>query len=170
MRPIAITIELKDQLVIDENNVILGGNMRFKACKELNYTDVPVHVLKGLTEKQKKEFVIKDNSSFGDWDWSILINDWNSKDLDSWGIDVWNEQNEDITMVNEGDENSEWVDMPEFSPKGEVFKIIVSFLNEQDRLDFLDKYKIEITHKDKVTWSTHYPYTGTKDLKSLEYE
>jgi len=48
--------------------------------------------------------------------------------------------------------------------------ITQSFLNEQDRLDFLDKYKIEITHKDKVTWSTHYPYTGTKDLKSLEYE
>lgn len=58
--------------VIDENNIILGGNMKFKACQELGITEVWVKVAEGLTDEQKLEFVIKDNISFGDWDYSSL--------------------------------------------------------------------------------------------------
>lgn len=73
-------------IVIDENNVVLGGNMRFKAYKELGYTEVYVVQIKDWSEKQKKEFIIKDNSNFGDWDWDILGNEWDRQDLVDWGL------------------------------------------------------------------------------------
>ena len=76
-------------IVIDENNIVLGGNMRLRACAEAGLTDVPVKVAKGLTEEQKKEFIVKDNVGFGEWDWDILANQWDSVKLEEWGLDAW---------------------------------------------------------------------------------
>jgi hypothetical protein len=76
-------------IVIDENNIVLGGNMRLRACTEAGLTDVPVKVAKGLTEEQKKEFIVKDNVGFGEWDWDILANEWDSVQLEGWGMDNW---------------------------------------------------------------------------------
>ena len=76
-------------IVIDENNIVLGGNMRLRACTEAGLTDVPVKVAKGLTEEQKKEFIVKDNVGFGEWDWDILANQWDSVKLEEWGLDAW---------------------------------------------------------------------------------
>jgi DNA modification methylase len=75
-------------IVIDENNIVLGGNMRLKACIEAGLTDVPVKQAKELTEEQKKEFIIKDNVAFGEHNWEILANDWNVEDLTEWGLDI----------------------------------------------------------------------------------
>ena len=75
-------------IVIDENNVVLGGNMRLKACIEAGLKDVPVKQAKDLTEEQKKEFIIKDNVAFGEHNWEILANDWNVEDLTEWGLDI----------------------------------------------------------------------------------
>ena len=61
-------------IIIDEDNVVLGGNMRLKAAIELGLKEVWIDTAWGLNEEQKKEFVIKDNSSFGEWDWDILAN------------------------------------------------------------------------------------------------
>src|SRR5690606_19257866 len=74
--------------VIDENNVVLGGNMRLKALQELGYEDVPVVLAKDLTEEQKKEFIIKDNLGYGEWDWEELANDWDAEQLTEWGLDI----------------------------------------------------------------------------------
>lgn len=74
-------------IVVDENNVILGGNMRFKACKAAKLKQVPVMKASELTEAQKREFIIKDNVSGGDWDWAMLQNEWNTEQLDAWGVD-----------------------------------------------------------------------------------
>jgi len=74
-------------IVIDEDNMVLGGNMRLKACIEAGLTDVPVKVAK-LTEEQKKEFIIKDNVGFGEWDWDILSNEWEVEQLEEWGLSV----------------------------------------------------------------------------------
>lgn len=82
-------------IVIDEDNIILGGNMRYKACVEAGLKDIPVKVAKSLTEAQKKEFIIKDNVGFGEWDWDLLANDWNEKQIEEWGLDVWQPE-EDI--------------------------------------------------------------------------
>lgn len=75
-------------LVLDENNIVLGGNMRLKACISLGLKEVPVVYAKDLTEEQKKEFIIKDNVGFGEWDWDVLANEWESTQLNEWGLDV----------------------------------------------------------------------------------
>ena len=74
-------------IVIDENNIVLGGNMRLKACIEAGLTDVPVKVA-SLSEQQKNEFIIKDNVGFGEWDWDDLANNWNVEELTEWGLDI----------------------------------------------------------------------------------
>ena len=76
-------------IVVDEDMTILGGNMRHKACIEAGLKEVYIKVAKGLTEEQKQEFIVKDNVGFGEWDWSILANEWNSVKLDDWGLDSW---------------------------------------------------------------------------------
>jgi ParB-like chromosome segregation protein Spo0J len=81
-------------IVIDENNIVLGGNMRLKACQELGLKDVPTIFAKDLTEEQKKEFIIKDNVGFGEWNWDDLANDWDSEQLTAWGLDVWQQEQE----------------------------------------------------------------------------
>ncbi len=83
-------------IVIDENNMVLGGNMRLKACLEAGLTDVPVIHANNLTEAQKKEFIIKDNISFGEHDWDALANEWNIVELDEWGLDIPAFANNDI--------------------------------------------------------------------------
>tara|TARA_R100000152_G_C6768083_1_gene193453 strand:- start:345 stop:1814 length:1470 start_codon:yes stop_codon:yes gene_type:complete len=80
-------------IVVDEDMVILGGNMRHKACIEAGVKEVPIKIAKGLTEDQKLEFIIKDNASFGEWEWDMLANEWDSIQLAEWGLDVW--ENED---------------------------------------------------------------------------
>jgi ParB-like chromosome segregation protein Spo0J len=75
-------------IVIDENNIVLGGNMRLKACIEAGLKDVPVKQAKELTEEQKKEFIVKDNVGYGEWDWDDLANNWNVEDLTEWGLDI----------------------------------------------------------------------------------
>jgi DNA modification methylase len=75
-------------IVIDENNIVLGGNMRLKACIEAGLKDVPVKQAKELTEEQKKEFIVKDNVGFGEWDWDDLANNWDEQLLTEWGLDI----------------------------------------------------------------------------------
>jgi len=75
-------------LVIDANNVVLGGNMRLKALVSLGYTTVQVIRADSLTEDQKKEFIIKDNVGFGEWDWQGLVENWEVPKLEEWGLDI----------------------------------------------------------------------------------
>ena len=79
----------KRPIVVDENLMILGGNMRLKACQELGIKDVWVDIAKGWSDKQKEEFIIKDNNHSGEWDWDILANSWSTLQLQDWGMDVW---------------------------------------------------------------------------------
>jgi len=75
-------------IVVDEKNIILGGNMRYKACIEAGLKEIYVIQADDLSEDQKKEFIIKDNSSFGDWDWDVIANEWDVKNLTDWGVDM----------------------------------------------------------------------------------
>ena len=74
-------------IVVNTDMVILGGNMRYKAMKEAGWKQVPVEVVDWPEDKQR-EFIIKDNVGFGEWDWNDLANNWDSEDLDKWGLDV----------------------------------------------------------------------------------
>ncbi len=75
-------------IVVDNDNVVLGGNMRLRACKEAGLKEV--HIIKAdqLTEKQQREFIIKDNVGFGEWDWDDLANEWDIDELEDWGLDL----------------------------------------------------------------------------------
>ena len=79
----------KRPIVVDENMIVLGGNMRLKACKSAGLFEVWIDIAEGWTEEQKKEFIVKDNVGFGEWDWDILANEWNTEQLADWGLDVW---------------------------------------------------------------------------------
>jgi DNA modification methylase len=83
-------------LVIDENNVVLGGNMRLRALTDLGYEEIPVQKVKGWSEEQKKEFVVKDNLSYGVWDWELLANSWDAEQLEEWGLEVPDWQTEEL--------------------------------------------------------------------------
>ena len=95
-------------IVIDENNMVLGGNMRLKACLEAGLTDVPVIHANNLSEEKKKEFIVKDNVGYGEWDWDILANNWDALELTEWGLDIPNfdanvlEAEEDDFAVTDG--------------------------------------------------------------------
>jgi ParB-like chromosome segregation protein Spo0J len=73
---------------VDGKYVVLGGNMRLKACKEIGLKEIPIILADEWTEEQKAEFLIKDNVGFGEWDWDNLANEWDAENLDEWGLDV----------------------------------------------------------------------------------
>jgi len=78
----------KRPIVVDENMIVLGGNMRLNACKKAGLKEVWIDVAEGWTQEQKNEFIIKDNVGFGEWDWEILANEWDMKELSDWGMDL----------------------------------------------------------------------------------
>jgi ParB-like chromosome segregation protein Spo0J len=90
----------------DGKYMVLGGNMRLRALQDLKMKEAPVMLADHWTEEQRKEFIIKDNVGFGEWDWDALGNEWKAEDLDAWGLDV--------------------PKMPDFEPVG---------MDEQPRLD-----------------------------------
>ncbi len=75
-------------IVVNKDMIILGGNMRFKACIEAGIKEIPVIIADNLTPEQENEFLIKDNVSGGEWDWDILANVWNAEELVNWGLDL----------------------------------------------------------------------------------
>jgi hypothetical protein len=74
-------------IVVNQDFVVLGGNMRLKAMKEAGWKEVPIEVV-DWSEQQQKEFIIKDNVGFGEWEWDVLANEWEVENLNDWGLDV----------------------------------------------------------------------------------
>lgn len=145
-------------IVVDENMVALGGNMRLRACKDIGLEEVPVVKIESLTEQQKAEFIIKDNVGFGQWDWDLLSNEWENTQLAEWGLDVWQPEEEvDYSILDEEDVDEQLKDMAdgvkkaiqiEFEPDhyDEAYEL-VKFWRNQDAyvgkmiLDFLKSEK-----------------------------
>jgi len=75
-------------IVVNDDMIVLGGNMRLKAIKELGLTEAPVIKISDLTDEQQRQFIIKDNAGFGEWDWDVLANEWNVEELAHWGLDL----------------------------------------------------------------------------------
>jgi DNA modification methylase len=75
-------------IVVNADMVVLGGNMRLKACKEAGLKEVTIIKAEDLTEDQQKQFIIKDNVGFGEWDWEDLANNWDAEQLTDWGLDI----------------------------------------------------------------------------------
>ena len=75
-------------IVVNNDMIVLGGNMRLKACIHAGLKEVPIIKVSDLTEQEQKQFIIKDNVSGGEWDWNMLANEWDAEELDAWGLDV----------------------------------------------------------------------------------
>lgn len=78
-------------MVVDNDGIVLGGNMRLKALQEIGYKDIPdewVRYAADLTEEEKRRFIVADNLGFGEWDWEAIANEWDVAELESWGLDV----------------------------------------------------------------------------------
>jgi hypothetical protein len=129
-------------IVVNADMVVLGGNMRFKACKEAGLKEVPIIVAENLTDAQQREFIIKDNVSGGEWDWDMLANEWDSEELTEWGLDVW-KANDNVNLddfFNEDNGDSE---------KEQKFKIVLEY-TEDDYNKVLDAFKKYSGSKEKI--------------------
>jgi DNA modification methylase len=74
-------------IVVNKDMIVLGGNMRLKAMKEAGWKEAPVEIVDWPEEKQK-EFIIKDNIGFGEWEWEMIANEWDAEQLTDWGLDI----------------------------------------------------------------------------------
>tara|TARA_R100000655_G_scaffold48576_1_gene86005 strand:- start:1877 stop:2512 length:636 start_codon:yes stop_codon:yes gene_type:complete len=125
-------------IIVDDDMIILGGNMRYQACVRAGINDIPV--VKYTKEEHKKtkafedgmsyedacrEIIIKDNVGFGEWDWDILGNEWNTVELSDWGLEVW--QNEDDI------ETSDEFSLPD-GDKGNLEQITYTLSSEQSNI------------------------------------
>jgi ParB-like chromosome segregation protein Spo0J len=99
-------------IVVNTDMVVLGGNMRLKACKEAGLKEVPIIIADNLTEEQQREFLIKDNVSGGEWDWTIIQSEWDAEELDKWGLDVPQFASEiDYSILDDDDVSQQLEDM-----------------------------------------------------------
>ena len=122
-------------IVVDSNMVVLGGNMRLKACIAAGLKEVPIIVADQLTDAQKDEFIIKDNVGFGEWDWDLLANEWEPDALTNWGLDLptsWG--NEDIIMDSKDVDSSQLMAI-----------VIVAYENVEDLDKITSLYELSST-------------------------
>lgn len=105
-------------IIVDENNIILGGNMRYKAALELGYKEVHIVKITDATEEQKREFIIKDNVSKGEWDWDMLANDWDMNELEDWGLKIMTPSDDELE--EEPEPKSGWYLSIEFTSEQDV--------------------------------------------------
>jgi ParB-like chromosome segregation protein Spo0J len=131
----------------DGKFVVLGGNMRLKAAKDLGLKELPIILADEWTEEQKAEFLIKDNVGFGEWDWNELNNDWDTEQLEGWGLEVPN-FNLNINLDEFFEENN----IDDKLPTG---KIILEFT-----LDECDRVKAELLKHGKTPEEAIYNILG----------
>ena len=90
-------------IVVNSDMIVLGGNMRLKACKEAGLKEVPIIFADDLTEQEQRQFIIKDNVGFGEWDWEMIANEWDSEQLEEWGLDVPDFSADEVLEAQEDD-------------------------------------------------------------------
>jgi len=130
-------------IVVNQNMVVLGGNMRLKAIKEAGYKDVAVQIV-DWSEDQQKEFIVKDNASFGEWNWDDLANNWDEEQLVEWGVDAWvNKGNDDLLELDAKTEE-ETSNAPKITDEGySLFEIVMLHENKVHLFDVLNQVKRE---------------------------
>ena len=144
-------------IIVDENNMILGGNMRFSAIKELKMNEIPDNWVKKaseLTEEQKQEFIIKDNVGFGDWNFEDLKVDWDVELLEDWGVEII-DYSKGLEVNNMTDED---VDTEEyFDPIGNsagLQRVVFLFDGKDEAESYLHNLKVEYK-KRSMAWQVN---------------
>ena len=130
-------------IVVNEDKVVLGGNMRLRACQEAGLEEVPIIIAKDLNEAKQKEFVVKDNLNYGEWDWDMLANEFDLMELDTYGLDL------NPTLFNDKDEESiKGVSDEKFND------YTIYFTNEQELdiwYEFLKKIRNDFNEQENVS-------------------
>jgi ParB-like chromosome segregation protein Spo0J len=88
-------------IVVNDDMIVLGGNMRLKACTEAGIKEIPIIKVSDLSLEQQREFIIKDNVGYGEWDWTMLNQEWDEVELDEWGVDVIKHDWNDLDYIEE---------------------------------------------------------------------
>jgi hypothetical protein len=114
-------------IVVNDDMIVLGGNMRLKACKEAGLKEVPIIKASDLTEEQQREFIIKDNVGFGEWDWEQL-KEWDGEELENWGLDA--PVDEKIDKIEDG-ETLEFEQSVQLTPPKEYILIMAEPNSEE---------------------------------------
>jgi len=161
---------INDPIEINEQGVMLCGHTRKLALMEMGVETVDVLQISGLTEEQQKEYRVLNNKTgeFAEWDFDILHQEFELEELKEMGFDFNLGNIDKIEKVNSTD--TEWVGMPEFQVSEKQLSLNIYFDNEQDRIDFLQKYPLKIQGKKQSALITWWPYRDRQDLKSLKYE
>tara|TARA_R110000764_G_scaffold80669_1_gene160001 strand:- start:27 stop:614 length:588 start_codon:yes stop_codon:yes gene_type:complete len=113
-------------IVVNDDNVILGGNMRYKASIRAGLSEVYIIKASGLTDEQQKEFIAKDNVGFGEWDWDVLANEWDVEKLEDWGLEV-------PSLNDFMDEHEPEIEFSEFLDESNNY-VVLFFKNDIDWL------------------------------------
>ena len=121
-------------MVINDKGFIIGGNMRYRACVELGLEEIWIIRAKHLTKQQEKEFVVKDNVAFGDWDWDVLANDWEVDLLDDWAVNVPQRLEDDESIYTKK------IDAPIYTPSEEKPKI-KDLINQEKTNELINNIK-----------------------------
>lgn len=141
-------------IVVNDDMVVLGGNMRLKACKEAGLKEVPIIKASDLTDEQQKEFIIKDNVGFGEWDWEQLANEWDVEQLEEWGIHIANW----AAGVDENAMNDNDVDITEeFDPVGTASglqRVVFIFDGKDEAESYLKNLKVQYK-KMNMAWQVN---------------
>jgi ParB-like chromosome segregation protein Spo0J len=133
-------------IVVDNDMIILGGNMRTKACIEAGLKEVFIIKFNDLTDEKKKEFIVKDNVGYGEWDWEILQAEWNIEELDEWGLEVPTFMTEDFDLGDFFDEDTNSRKEPEYT------KLVIKYSTSDYEKVVAELNKIDKDHS-KALWS-----------------
>ncbi len=171
----------KRPIVVDENNIILGGNMRYKACIEAGIKEIPIIKALDWTEEQKAEFIIKDNVSFGEWEHENLANEWDSKSLLDWGVDDFNIENSFLEEVNSlkelaknAEEDFNLEEIQTEIKEGDIIQIGDHFLmccdsyRSENILKLVDNSKIDLLFTDPMYQDTPKPIIDVIDAVNVD--
>ena len=130
-------------IVVDENMIVLGGNMRLKACIEAGLKEVHITIADNLTEEQKQEFIVKDNVGFGEWDWDMIANEWDTDLLEQWGLEVLIDDR--IDDAEDGEE-IQFEQSVQLEPPKEYI-VIMAEPNSVDWEDLKEKLKLKMVRR-----------------------
>ena len=123
-------------IVVNKDMIVLGGNMRLKAMKEAGWKEAPIQIV-DWDEQKQKEFIVKDNVGFGEWDWDDLANNWEVEELTDWGLNIPNwSLGHDINNMSENDLDF----TEEFNPIGVIgnlTRIVIIFDTELEAVDYI---------------------------------
>ena len=155
--------------IVHKEGIIIAGNQRWRVLQELKLElkDEWFKDVTGWTDEQIKDWLIDSNISDGEWDWDILANQYEPDYLIQRGIQLPYYLHPENDLVNKGDENSEWVGMPEFGIKDDTYKLIIQFNSNNLRDDFSGKLDIDIVKKGSQIISAWFPKRPDNDVGTI---